>query len=71
MPTIKRLDANTTSFWQLGGITENKGTIDKTHKVHDAIFKKQLGLDKSTSFENRLFLVHGDQLTAQHIRAVK
>jgi hypothetical protein len=71
MPTIERLDTNTTSFWQLGGINENEGTIDGTYKVHDAIFKKHLGLDESTSFENRLFLVHGDQLTAQHIRAVK
>ena len=72
MPVIQHIKATTTEFWQLGGISENEGTIAGTYNVHDKIFLKQFDLDKSDpAFSNRLWLVHGDQLTAHHIRAVK
>jgi hypothetical protein len=45
MPTIHRITTTKTEYWQLGGISENEGTIAGTYAVHDNIFLKQLGLD--------------------------
>lgn len=62
---------------QFAGITADEGTIEGTYAVHDDIFLNQLHLKASDQpgvpddFSNRLFLVHGDQLTAHRIRAVK
>jgi hypothetical protein len=79
MPNIDRIKPEKTEFWQLAAIHENEGTIKGTYGVHTDIFIKQLGLcapDNADSpsedtFRDRLFLVHGDQLTAHHIRSVK
>jgi hypothetical protein len=79
MPVIDRIKAEKTEFWQLAAIHEDEGTIKGTYGVHYDIFIEQLGLHAPVdphssledSFRDRLFLVHGDQLTAHHIRSVK
>ena len=76
-PTIERLPQRKTRFWQFAGITADEGTIEGTYAVHDDIYLRQLGLkaavtpDEADDFSKRLYLVHGDQLTAQRIRAVQ
>ena len=73
-PVIERLPAKKTQFWQFAGIPADEGTIEGTYQVHDNIFIDQLGLSNSADsldFDQRLFLVHGDQLTTHHIRAIK
>jgi hypothetical protein len=80
MPEIDRIATHKTEFWQFGVINENEGTIAGTYGVHDSIFLNQLGLeapetpipdDPNDDFRSRLWLTHGDQLTAHHIRTVK
>lgn len=77
MPTVQVLPTSKTSFWQFGAIYEDEGTTEGHYGVHDSIFLRQLGLKASDSdnqsddFSNRLWLVHGDQLTARRIRSVK
>jgi hypothetical protein len=77
-PSIDQIELRKTTFWQFGGIFEDEGTIGGTYNVHDNIFLDQLGLtstddpaDPGCEFRDRLWLVHGDQLTAQRIRSVK
>jgi hypothetical protein len=76
-PAIERLHPRKTKFWQFAGITANEGTIEGTYQVHDNIYLQQLGLTASATptnlddFSTRLYLAHGDQLTAQQIRAVQ
>lgn len=61
-----------TAFHQLGAIFEDEGTVSGTYKVHDDIFLRQMDHDKHSSFfQDRLMLVHGDQLTSQLIRTVQ
>ena len=79
MPVLHCIRGVKTKFWQFGGIFEDEGTISGTYGVHRNIFIEQLGLqapeelntDNEDDFTNRLWLVHGDQLTAQRIRSVK
>jgi len=78
MPVLHQIPPKKTKFWQFGGIFEDEGTISGTYRVHDSIFIAQLGLkaprtpsDRRNDFSRRLWLVHGDQLTAQRIRSVK
>ena len=82
-----KLEPKVTRYWQLGAIYENEGTIAGTYRVHDNIFLQQFGLSKKSAtpapsttpnqdqelddFLERLWLAHGDQLTAHHIRSVK
>jgi hypothetical protein len=76
-PSVERLPPRKTRFWQFAGITADEGTIEGTYQVHDDIYLRQLGLKASATpgeaddFSQRLYLVHGDQLTAQRIRAVQ
>lgn len=76
-PEIHQLPARKSQFWQFAGIAADEGTIEGTYKVHDNIFLDQLRLNRDTGpgqkndFSERLFLVHGDQLTAARIRAVQ
>jgi hypothetical protein len=76
-PVIDRLPARKTKFWQFAGITADERTIEGTYQVHDDIYLQQLGLVASRTpgeaddFSKCLYLVHGDQLTAQQIRAVQ
>jgi hypothetical protein len=78
MPRLQSIRADKTRFWQFGAIFEDEGTIDGTYGVHESIFLQQLGLqtpddpnDTSDDFHDRLWLIHGDQLTVHRIRAVK
>ena len=79
MPIIQQIDTKKTEFWQLGAIYENEGTIAGTYNVHQRIFLNQFGLSSPedptsqdhNDFNDRLWLVYGDQLTAHHIRSVK
>lgn len=77
MPLKAPLPARRTAFWQFGAIYEDEGQIEGHYGVHDNIFLRQLGLKasedgrQSDDFSNRLWLVHGDQLTSQRIRSVK
>ena len=76
-PTLERLPARKTEYWQFAGITADEGTIEGTYAIHDDIYKEQLGLHAAEApgeqddFSRRLYLVHGDQLTAQNIRTVQ
>jgi len=79
MPTFELLPPRKTQFWQFGSIHHDEGSIEGTYGVHESIFLDQLGLRAqenpsepgSDDFLARLWLVHGDQLTAHHIRSVK
>lgn len=80
MPKIQCVEVRKTEYYQLAVIHEDEGSIQGTYAVHNRLFLEQLGLqsreDPSTTtdpddFTERLFLVHGDQLTSHHIRSVK
>lgn len=77
MPSIQTLKTNKTRYWQLGAIHEDEGTIGGTYGVHCSIFLDQLRLRGSPTptelddFHDRLWLIHGDQLTSHHIWSVK
>ncbi|KAK0123584.1 hypothetical protein ONS96_000425 [Cadophora gregata f. sp. sojae] len=71
MPELDLLPVRRTEYYQFGAIFENEGTLAGTMGVHDNIFQRQLHLDPDKDFESRLWLLHGDQLTAHHIRSVK
>lgn len=77
LPSIKVIPTAKTSFWQFGAIHEDEGTTEGHYGVHNNIFLRQLGLTASKDdsdtddFSSRLWLVHGDQLTARRIRSVK
>ena len=76
-PSIERLDPSVTKFWQFEGITADEGTIEGTYRVHNDIYLRQLQLtaaaqpEQPDDFTHRLYLVHGDQLTTQRIRAIQ
>jgi hypothetical protein len=78
MPEIGRIRIRETQMLQLGAIFDNEGTIAGTYGVHDRIWLKHLDLKASDGgdanaeddFRERLWLVHGDQLTTHHNRAV-
>jgi hypothetical protein len=78
IPSLQPIRVDKTRFWQFGAIFEDEGTINGTYGVHESIFLQQLGLqtpddlnDTSDDFHDRLWLIHGDQLTVHRIRAVK
>jgi hypothetical protein len=78
-PQVEVLQPHKTEFWQYAAVFENEGTIEGTYKVMDDIYLRQRGFqapdDPASNlpddFKDRLFLAHGDQLTAHHIRTVK
>ena len=76
MPEVCRLPLRKTWYAQFGSIPEDEGSIDGTYRVHDNIFRQQLKLEAlkrpgqaagPSDFGERLWLVHGDQLTALRI----
>jgi hypothetical protein len=75
LPVIKRLDyKHKSSIYQLGAIFCNEGTVEGTYAVHEDIFLKQFGYSpegEKNDFATRLWLVWGDQKTAELIRSVK
>lgn len=62
-----------TTVFPLAGIFSNEGTIDETYDVHDNIFLRQFGftLDDRDEFNDKLWIVWGDQKTAEFNRSVK
>lgn len=70
-PRIHCLPAKPTRYRQFAGVSADEGTIEGTYKVHDDLFIEQLNLIEDKDFDQRLYLVHGDQLTVDRIRAVK
>lgn len=63
-----------TTVFPLAGIFSNEGTIDETYDVHDNIFLRQFGFSpdaESEDFTERLWIVWGDQKTAEFNRSVK
>jgi len=73
------LSSTRTQYWQFAAVFENEGTIEGTYGVHKDLFQEQLGLaapedpasDERDDFRDRLYLAHGDQLTAHHIRSLQ
>ena len=75
MPQVDVLPSNTRSdVHHLGAIFFNEGIMDETYSVHDEIWLKQLKFSRDISdrhFDDRLWLVWGDQKTAAFIRSIK
>lgn len=70
-PTVERLPTRTTKYWQMAGIWENEGTLKGSLAVHESIFQ-QLNVEQTDdSWATRMWLMHGDQMTASHNRKIK
>ncbi|KAF1936991.1 hypothetical protein EJ02DRAFT_478313 [Clathrospora elynae] len=76
-PSVDWLTAHKMEYRMFAGITADEGSIEGTYKVHDDIFITQSGLKPSDTpdipdiYANRIFLVHGDELTVDRIRSVQ
>jgi hypothetical protein len=74
-PEMKRLKSGEhTSLHTLGAIFYNEGTIEGNVALHKDIWIDKLGFsecDEDRHFAERLWLVYGDQMTAQMIRTVR
>ena len=75
MPEIDRLPPKpVTELHHLGAIFYDEGTIEGTYQVHDDIWLSKMKFSDDPAkqdFANRLWLVHGDQKTAELIRSLK
>ena len=70
MPSINVIPAARTSRLNLGPIMTGEASISETYKVLDDIFLHQMNLQHTDkAFEERLFLIYGDQKTAKLIRS--
>ena len=74
-PVIDRLDHSSASqVKNLGAIYHDEGTIAGTYEVHNDIWLKQFGYSdeiEDRHFEERLWMVWGDQKTAELIRSLR
>ena len=70
MPAVELLELRKTDSKTLGPILFNEGTLDGSYEVVESIYKHQFQLD-NTEFDNRLFLVFGDQKTSLLIRSIQ
>jgi hypothetical protein len=74
-PEMKRLKSGKhTSLHPLGAILHNEGTIEGNIALHKDIWIDKLRFsehDEDHHFDERLWLVYGDQMTAQMIRTVR
>jgi len=70
MPAVELLEPRTTDSKTLGPILFNEGTLDSAYEVTENIYKHQLCTDDK-EFDNRLFLVYGDQKTSSLIRSMQ
>lgn len=71
MPVLDVLESTKTTHITLGPILEDEASIVGNYNVLDNIFLQQLSLDREKDFENRLYLVYGDQKTARLVRACR
>ena len=69
MPCLNVIKPSQTHHFSLGPIPYNEGTIQGTYGVLETIFMEQFKLDPM-AFNERLWLVYGDQKTASNIRSV-
>ena len=74
-PEMKRLKSRKhTSVYPLGTIFQNEATIEGNIAAHKEIWINKLRFserDEDGDFDERLWLVYGDQMTAQMIRTVR
>jgi hypothetical protein len=70
MPNIDIPPLEKTQRVVLGPITSEEGSISGNISVLENIFLHQLHFDPEADFSRRLFLIFGDQLTAQRIRSI-
>ena len=74
-PQVKSIPPRpTNTVHHLGGIFFDEGTIEGTYGVHRNIWLDQLGFSEApadSDFFSRLWLVWGDQKTAEIIRSIK
>lgn len=82
MPVFDVLPPHRTETFQFGACYENEGTISGSYKVHENLFQEQLefkppdditaeGAKEPKEYVERLFLIHGDQLTSHMLRILK
>lgn len=69
MPQLDILPCNRTEDITMGAIMEDEATVVGNYRVLENIFSGQLGIDKPTGFQERLYLVYGDQKTCSLIRS--
>jgi hypothetical protein len=68
MPQLDILPCTQTEHVTMGAILEDEATVTGNYQVLENIFLKQLGLDQQSAFQERLYLVYGDQKTCSLIR---
>jgi hypothetical protein len=63
-PTVERLPLQKTSHYSFSPFLENEGAISGTYNIINTVFQEELGYDCEKGFEELLYLVFGDLLTA-------
>ena len=71
MPVVDVLSYGRTEHVTLGPILDSEASINGNYRVMENIFLDQLQYNRETAFNDRLFLVYGDQKTAKLIRSCK
>ena len=71
MPVVDVLPHGRTEHVTLGPILDSEASINGNYRVMENIFLDQLQYNRETAFNDRLFLVYGDQKTAKLIRSCK
>ena len=69
MPQLEILPCTRTEHFTMGAIMENEASVAGNYRVLENIFLEQLGIDKESGFQDRLFLAHGDHKTCENIRS--
>ena len=71
MPVVDILPHGRTEHVTLGPILDSEASINGNYRVMENIFLDQLQYNRETAFNDRLFLIYGDQKTAKLIRSCK
>jgi len=71
IPAVDILPHGRTEHVTLGPILDSEASINGNYRVMENIFLEQLQYNRETTFNDRLFLVYGDQKTAKLIRSCK
>lgn len=70
-PVWEPLPSDPSILTPLGAIFYDEGRLDGTYKVHEDIFLRKFGFNVDADFDERLWIVQGDQKTAAFIRRLK
>ena len=70
-PVWDALPFDRSELIQLGSIFYDEGRLDGTYNVHRDIFLDKFGLNADTDFDERLWIVQGDQKTVAFIRRLQ